>query len=91
MPIEYALVQYFPEYKATLREFPIEYTYLIPMDRIPPEVLTMLKRNNYAGVSIGDHPAPELDAFLETCKDCEVEGVLTLRHGEAIVVVCQMF
>ena len=85
----YVLVQYMPP--AAADDNPIKYTYLIPIERVSRKVLDMLQANNGCVKSEGDYPAPEMDAFLETCQDCKIEGPLELRHNAAISVVCQMF
>ncbi len=71
-------------------------SHLIPMDRVPPRIVEVMQALN--GVVVSDGPtrkhaklSEELDAFLETCKDCKVQGAVRLPEGATIAVLCQNF
>ena len=90
---EYALVQFFAD--GSNDEVGEYYSHLIPLERVPRPLVAVMTMLNGAVSSeaSGDDKkmTKELDAFLETCKDCEIEGAVKLPPGGVVAVLCQTF
>ena len=88
----FALVQYFAD-GANGGSVGDYVSTLVPMERVPARAAEVMTALNGTLISEGDEAdlSKELDAFLETCKDCETSGAVRLPAGAAVTVLCQLF